>query len=59
MCGASEGKVRLAWIHDTLHTEVMGVSPALLAANPELEVLRDPAPLPFDVQGELEPLIED
>ncbi len=59
MCGAPEGKVRLAWIHDTLHAEVMGVSPALLAATPELEVLREPAPLPFDAQGELEPLLED
>jgi hypothetical protein len=59
MCGAPEGDVRLAWIHDTLHTEVMAVSPALLAATPGLEVLRDPAPLPFDATGELEPLLED
>lgn len=59
MCGAQEGEVRLAWIHDTLHTEVMAVSPALLAATPGLEVLRDPGPLPFDPHGELEPLLED
>ena len=59
-CGTPPGEVRLAWIHDTLHTEVMGVSPALLAAYAgELEVIRDPAPLPFDSEGELEPLLQD
>lgn len=56
MCGADPADLRLAWIADTLHTEVMGVSPALLSATPGLEVLREPAPLAFDAEGELEPL---
>jgi hypothetical protein len=59
MCGVPPAEVRLAWIHDTLHTEVMGVSPALLAATPGLEILREPSPLPFDADGELEPLLAD
>ena len=56
-CGAPPSEVRMAWIHDTLHTEVMGVSPALLSAYAgELEVLQEAAPMPFDADGELEPL---
>jgi hypothetical protein len=59
-CGAPPGQARLAWIRDTLHTEVMGVSPALLAAHPDqLEVVHGPAPLRFDAAGELEPLVSD
>jgi len=59
-CGAPAGQVRLAWIRDTLHTEVMGVSPALLAEyRDQLDVLREPAPLRFDANGELEPLLSD
>ena len=58
--GVTPAEARLAWIHDTLHTEVLGVSPALLAAyRDELEVLREPAPLPFGPDGELEPLLKD
>ena len=59
---ASRGRdapLRLAWIADTLHTEVLGVSPALLAEAREradLEVVRDPAPMPFDAEGRLRPL---
>lgn len=57
--GVPPGEARLAWIHDTLHTEVLGVSAALLAAHAgELEVLREPRPLPFDAAGELEPLLQ-
>ncbi len=56
MCGAPADDLRLAWITDTLHTELMGVSPALLAATPGLELLRAPAPLRFDPDGELLPL---
>jgi len=59
-CGAPAGQARLAWIRDTLHTEVMGVSPALLADyRDQLDVLREPAPLRFDANGELEPLLSD
>ncbi len=51
--------LRLAWIRDTLHTEVLGVSPALAQealTRPDLEVLGDPAPMPFDGEGRLRPL---
>ena len=50
---------RLAWIADTLHTEVLAVSPALVdeaRARADLEVVREPAPMPFDAQGRLAPL---
>jgi hypothetical protein len=59
--GKPPSETRLAWIHDTLHTEVMAVSPALLdaARGLGLEVLGEPAPLPFDAAGELQPLLRD
>jgi len=59
---ASRGRdapLRLAWIADTLHTEVLGVSPALLdeaRGRPDLEVASEPAPMPFDAEGRLRPL---
>ncbi|HEX6547158.1 MAG TPA: DUF2088 domain-containing protein [Candidatus Dormibacteraeota bacterium] len=59
MTGRTAADVRLAWIHDTLHTEVLAASPALLAAASGLEVLREPMPLPFDAEGELKPLLQD
>lgn len=56
-CGVPPGELRLAWIRDTLHTEVLGVSGALLEAHAgDLEMLKEPAPLPFDEAGELVPL---
>jgi len=60
-CGRPAAETRLAWIHDTLHTELMAVSPALLDEARELglEVLGAPAPLPFGADGELEPLLRD
>lgn len=54
--GVSSGRIRLAWIHDTLHTEVIGISPALRAEYPNLEVVREAAPLPFGEDGKLAPL---
>lgn len=51
--------LRLAWIRDTLHTELLGVSQALLeeARNrADVEVVRDLAPMPFDAEGNLRPL---
>ena len=59
---ASRGRdtpLRLAWIRDTLHIEVLGVSPALAEEAREradLEVLADAAPMPFDAEGLLRPL---
>ena len=59
---ASRGRaapLRLAWIRDTLHTEVLGVSPPLLEEARErgdLEVVADAAPMPFDGEGWLRPL---
>src|SRR5215470_7640530 len=50
---------RLAWIADTLHTELIGVSPALLEEaekRDDLQVVRRPAPMPFDAEGRLRPL---
>jgi hypothetical protein len=54
-----DAPLRLAWIADTLHTEVLGVSPALLdeaRERPDLEVVREPGPMPFDAEGRLRPL---
>jgi hypothetical protein len=51
--------LRLAWIRDTLHTEVLGASPALAEearGRSDLEVLGEPAPMPFDAEGRLRPL---
>jgi hypothetical protein len=58
-CRGRDAPLRLAWIRDTLHTEVLGVSPALLAearGRSDLEVLREPSPMPFDASGALRPL---
>jgi hypothetical protein len=54
-----DAPLRLAWIADTLHTELLGVSPALLEEarrRPDLEVAREPQPMPFDAEGSLRPL---
>jgi hypothetical protein len=54
-----DAPLRLAWISDTLHTEVLGVSPALLEEarrRPDLEVAREAEPMPFDAEGRLRPL---
>jgi hypothetical protein len=59
---ASRGRsdpLRLAWITDTLHTDLLGVSPALLEEarrRADLEVLGDLEPMPFDGEGRLRPL---
>lgn len=59
---ASRGRdapIRLAWIADTLHTELLAVSPALLdeaSRRPDLEVARESGPMPFDAEGRLRPL---
>ncbi|CAA9280952.1 MAG: Iron-sulfur cluster-binding protein [uncultured Chloroflexi bacterium] len=55
---AATGPVRLARVHSTLRLEELYVSEALLdevRANPQLEVLEDPAPLAFDGSGGLGP----
>jgi hypothetical protein len=60
-CRGRESPLRLAWIADTLHTEVVGVSPVLLEearGRQDLEVIREPAPMPFDAEGRLRPLGE-
>ena len=57
--GRPAAEVRLAWIHDSLHTELLGVSPALLKeadGRDDLEVARGPEPMPFGQDRELEPL---
>jgi hypothetical protein len=51
--------LRLAWIADTLHTELLAVSPALheeARTRRDLEIVRDPVPMPFDVDGQLDRL---
>ena len=59
---ASRGRdapLRLAWIPDTLHTELLAVSPALLdeaRSREDVEVVRELAPMPFDAEGRLRPL---
>jgi hypothetical protein len=59
-CGrTADEPVRLAWIQDTLHTEVLAVSESLLdevRARADLEVLTEPAEMPFDDSGRLRPL---
>jgi hypothetical protein len=61
---ASRGRsrpLRLAWITDTLHTELLGASEALLAEareRPDLEILSEPEPMPFNPEGVLQPLSE-
>ncbi|HSR26545.1 MAG TPA: DUF2088 domain-containing protein [Candidatus Eisenbacteria bacterium] len=51
-----DAPLRLAWIADTLHTELLGVSPALLEearARDDLEVVGEAGPMPFDARGRL------
>jgi hypothetical protein len=58
-CRGRDAPLRLAWIADTLHTEVLGVSPALLEEarrRPDLEITREVEPMPFDAEGRLRPL---
>lgn len=58
-CRGRDAPLRLAWIRDTLHTELLGVSTALLEearVRADLEVVREPAPMPFDAEGRLAPL---
>jgi hypothetical protein len=61
-CGRTEKEpVRLAWIQDTLHTEILGVSEALLEEarrRDDLEVLAEAEELPLDSEGALQPLAE-
>lgn len=46
--------VRLAWITDTLHTEILAATTNLVAAAPDLEVIGDPFPMVFDTEGRLQ-----
>ena len=58
-CRGRSAPLRLAWITDTLRTELLGVSPALLeeaGGREDLEVVRGLAPMPFDAQGALRAL---
>jgi hypothetical protein len=51
--------LRLAWIADTLHTELLAVSPALheeARTRRDLEIVSDPVTMPFDADGELDRL---
>ena len=59
MCGVASENVRLAWIHDTLHTEVMALSPALLTEARDLDSVGDLRPMPFQADGRLQPLLDD
>jgi hypothetical protein len=57
-CRGRDTPLRLAWIADTLRTEVLGISPALLSEaleRDDLTVTRDLAPMPFDGAGRLLP----
>ena len=58
-CRGRGTPLRLAWISDTLHTDVLGVSPALLEEaqkRDDLVVVSDRFPMPFDGTGRLNPL---
>jgi len=58
-CRGRDAPLRLAWIADTLRTEVLGVSPTLLEEarrRPDLEITREAEPMPFDAEGRLRPL---
>jgi hypothetical protein len=59
MCGVPAAGVRLAWIHDTLHTEVMALSPTLLAEAGRMEPAGDLIEMPFGADGRLAPLLRD
>jgi len=58
MCGVPADNVRLAWIHDTLHTELMAVSSALLPECDDLDLIGDLAEMPFSADGRLEPIVK-
>lgn len=52
---------KIVWIEDTLHTATCAVSEPLwptVAADPELELVGEPFPLPFDPTGRLPALAE-
>jgi hypothetical protein len=59
---ASRGRhdpIRLAWVADTLHTDLVAASPALLEEvreRDDLEIVREAEPMPFDGAGRLRPL---
>lgn len=61
-CGRPAGEpVRLAWIADTLHTEVIGVSEVVweeVAGRPEIDRVSNPLPMPFRPDGSLVTLLE-
>lgn len=53
--------LRLAWIQDTLHTEALAVSADLLdevRSRPDLELVSEARPMPFDGEGRLQPFPE-
>ena len=56
MCGVPAERLRLVWIRDTLHTEVLGLSRALLEEARDMEDLGGLRPLPFDAGGRLQGL---
>lgn len=56
--GANREKLRMVRIRDTMHLKEIQVSPALLEearGNPSFEILEEPTPLVFDLQGDLFP----
>jgi hypothetical protein len=61
---ASRGRddpLRLAWIADTLHTDLLAVSPVLLEearARDDLQIVREAEPMPFDATGRLRALTD-
>jgi hypothetical protein len=58
-CRGRDTPLRLAWIADTLHTELVGVSPALLEEarrRSDLEITREVERMPFDAEGRLRPI---
>jgi hypothetical protein len=62
---ASRGRdnpLRLAWITDTLHTDLLAVSPALLDEarwRDDLRIVREAEPMPFDAAGRLRALTQE
>jgi len=55
-CHGRETPLRLAWIADTLHTDLIGVSPVLLEearGRDDLKVEPPLAPMPFEGEGRL------
>ena len=54
--GADLEHLRIVRIKDTLHTEFIEISEALMQEareNPEVEIVSEPAPLVFDEDGNL------